>query len=102
LPADNVENPTECSYSAARLVVRRLSVVRGSKRRSAVFSALAAAQWRSFVPPVIVVTVIAPMDARSRHDVERSESLISVTRAVSVGASSTPNGRVGSPAMLGA
>jgi hypothetical protein len=48
-----------------------------------------------FVPLAIVANVIAPMDARSRLGVDRSASLIGVTKAVSVVASTTPNERVG-------
>ena len=47
-----------------------------------------------FVRLAIVASVIAPMDARSRLGVDRSASLIGVTKAVSAGASSTLNGRV--------
>ena len=89
------ENPPECSISAAWLVVRRLSVVRRCKRQSAVSSALAAAQWRISVRLAIVASVIAPMDVRAGRGVDRSASLIGVTKAVSAGASNTPNERVG-------
>jgi hypothetical protein len=47
-----------------------------------------------FVRLAIVASVIAPMDARSRLGVDRSASLIGVTKAVSVVASNTPNERV--------
>jgi hypothetical protein len=55
---------------------------------------LAAAQWRIFVQHAIVASAIAPTCARTRLGVERSASLIGVTKAVSVGASSTLNGPV--------
>jgi len=48
-----------------------------------------------FVSLAIAASVIAPMDAHSRLGVDLSVSLISVTRAVSVVASNTPNERVG-------
>jgi hypothetical protein len=59
-----------------------------------VTSALAAAQWRIFVQHVIVASAIAPTYARTRLGVERSASLIGVTKAASVDASSTLNGPV--------
>jgi hypothetical protein len=43
---------------------------------------------------VIVASAIAPTYAHTRLGVERSASLIGVTKAVSVGASSTLNGPV--------
>jgi hypothetical protein len=43
---------------------------------------------------VIAASAIAPTYARTRLGVARSVSLIAVTKAVSVGASSTLNGRV--------
>ncbi len=79
LTADNVGESPKCSRS---------------KSRSAVFSALAAARWRIFVPHAIAASSIAPMYARTRLGVERCASLIGVTKAVSVGASSTLNGPV--------
>jgi hypothetical protein len=43
---------------------------------------------------VIAASAIAPTHARTRLGAERSASLIGVTKAVSVGASGTLNGRV--------
>jgi hypothetical protein len=43
---------------------------------------------------VIAASAIAPTHARTRLGVERSASLIGVTKAASVGASSTLNARV--------
>jgi hypothetical protein len=88
------ENAKECNSNAVWLVVRRLSRVRRSRSRSAAFSALRAAQWRIFARHVIVASAIAPPYARTLLGVDRSASLISVTKAVSVGDSSTLNGRV--------
>jgi hypothetical protein len=51
-------------------------------------------QPRISVRHVIVASAIAPTYARTRLGVERSASLIDVTKAVSVGASSTLNGPV--------
>ncbi len=51
-------------------------------------------QPRISVRHVIVASAIAPTYARTRLGVERSASLIGVTKAVSVGASSTLNGPV--------
>ncbi len=55
---------------------------------STAFSALAAAQWRIFVRHAIAASAIAPTYARTRLGVERSASLIGVTKAVSVGRAS--------------
>lgn len=84
----------QCSIAGGSSVERR-PTVRGAKDNPPFSLRSLPRRGVISVPLAIVASVIAPMDAHSRLGVDSSASLISVTRAVSVVASNTPNERAG-------